>query len=86
MVYTRCASYELQFDGLREVVARERQGGLSQKPGIVRSSALQYRVSTHQIRRGRREARLSTSQRSAEFLCAKIKSANREVSEGKVDL
>ena len=38
-----------------------------------------YRVGTHRIRRRRREARLLTSQESAEPLCARIKSANREV-------
>ena len=41
---------------------------------------------THQIRRGRRAARLLTSQGKAEPLCARIESANREVSEGKADL
>ena len=41
-----------------------------------------YRVGTyiHQIQRRRRAARLSTSQESAEPLCARIKGANREVS------
>ena len=39
-----------------------------------------------QIRRRRREARSSTSQGRAEPLCARIKGANREVSEGKADL
>ena len=31
MVFTRCASSELQFGALREVLARERQGALSPK-------------------------------------------------------
>ena len=39
-----------------------------------------------QIRRRRRAARSLTSQGRAEPLCAKIESANREVSEGKADL
>ena len=51
-----------------------------------RSSALQYWVSTPQIRRGRRAAQSSTSQGSAEPLCARIKGVNREVSEGKTHL
>ena len=45
-----------------------------------------YRVGTHQIRRRRRAARSSMSQGSAEPMCARIKGANREVSEGKADL
>ena len=45
-----------------------------------------YRVGTHQIQRRRRAARSSTSQRRAEPLCARIKGANREVSEGKADV
>ena len=43
-----------------------------------------YRVGTHQIRRRRGAARSSTSQGRAEPLCAKIKGANREVSERKL--
>ena len=31
MVFTKCASSELQFGAFREVVARERQGALSRK-------------------------------------------------------
>ena len=45
-----------------------------------------YRVSKHQIRRGRRTTRLSTSQGSAEPLCARIKGANRKIYVGKADL
>ena len=45
-----------------------------------------YRVVTHQIRRRRGAARSSTSQGSAELLCARIQGANREVSEGKADV
>ena len=41
-----------------------------------------YRSGTHQIRRRRREARSSTSQGSAEPLCARIKGANQEVCKG----
>ena len=40
----------------------------------------------HQIRRRRRAARSLTNQGRAEPLCARIESANREVSEGKADL
>ena len=42
--------------------------------------------SMYQIRRRRRAARSLTSQGRAEPLCARIESANREVSEGKADL
>ena len=45
-----------------------------------------YRVGTHQIRRRRRAAQSLTSQGRAEPLCARIESANREVSEGKAVL
>ena len=31
MVFTRCASFELEFGALREMVARERQRALSRK-------------------------------------------------------
>ena len=43
------------------------------------------RVGTHHIRRGRRAVRSSTSQESAEPLCARIKGANWGISEGKAD-
>ena len=43
-----------------------------------------YRVGTHQIRRRRRAARSLTSQGRAEPLCARIKGASREGSEGKL--
>ena len=76
-----CASSELQLSALREVAARERQGALSREKLVAL-----YLVGTHQIQRGRRAARSSTSQGSAELLCARIKGANREVSEGKADL
>ena len=39
-------------------------------------------MGTHQIRRRRRAARSLTSQGRAEPLCARIGSANREISEG----
>ena len=52
----------------------------------AKSLVVVYRMGTHQIRRGRRAARSSTSERGAEPLCARIKGANREVSEGKADL
>ena len=42
-----------------------------------------YRASQHQVRRGRRAARSSMSQGSAEPFCARIKGANRWVSEEK---
>ena len=53
---------------------------------VAETLVAHYRVGTHQIRRRRRAARSSTSQGSAEPLCARIKGANREVSEGKADL
>ena len=76
-----CASSELQFGGLRE-------GGGTREAGstVAESLVVLYQVGTHQIRRRRRAARSLTSQGRAEPLCARIKSANREVSEGKADL
>ena len=76
-----CASSELQFGGLRE-------GGGTREAGstVAESLVVLYQVGTHQIRRRRRAARSLTSQGRAEPLCARIESANREVSEGKADL
>ena len=76
-----CASSELQFGGLRE-------GGGTREAGstVAESLVVFYQVGTHQIRRRRRPARSLTSQGRAEPLCARIESANREVSEGKADL
>ena len=66
-----CASFELQFGALRE------GGGMrGERSTVAESLVVLYRVGTHQIRRLRR----------AEPLCAKIKGANREVSEGKADV
>ena len=48
--------------------------------------ATRYRASKHQIRRGRRAARSSTSHGNGEPLCARAKGANREICEGKADL
>ena len=67
MVFTRYASPELQFGALREVVARERQCALLRKVWSG-TATLYYRVSAHHIRRGRRAARSSTCQGSAELL------------------
>ena len=53
---------------------------------VAESLVVLYRVGTHQIRRRRGEARSSTSQGRAEPLCARIKGANREVSEGKANV
>ena len=62
-------------------------GGTREAGGAVAESLVApYRVGTHQIRRGRRAGRSSTSQGSAEPPCARIKGTNREVSEGKADL
>ena len=76
-----CASSELQFGALPE-------GGGTREAGstVTESLVVLYRVGTHQIRRRRRAARSLTSQGRAEPLCARIESANREVSEGKADL
>ena len=64
-----------------------RCGGTREAGSIVAESLVAlYRVGTHQIRRRRRAARSSTSQGSAEPLCARIKGANREISEGKADV
>ena len=74
-----CASFE--FGGLRE-------GGGTREAGrtVAESLVVLYQVGTHQIRRRRRAARSLTSQGMAEPLCARIESANLEVSEGKADL
>ena len=63
---------------------REAEGAVTES--LVESSSTRYRASKYQIRRGRRAARSSTSQGSAEPLCARIKGANWEVSEGGADL
>ena len=76
-----CASFELQFGALRE------GGGTREAESTVAESlAVLYLVDAHQIRRRRRADRSSTSQGRAELLCARIKGANREVSEGKADV
>ena len=53
---------------------------------VAESLVALYRVGTHQIRRWRRATQSSTSQASTESLCARIKGANRELSEGKAAL
>ena len=50
------------------------------------SLVMLYRVGTDQIRRRRRAAPSSTSQKRAEPLCARITALNREVSERKTDV
>ena len=72
------ASSELQFGALRE-------GGGTREAGstVAESQVMLYRVGTHQIRRRRRAAQSSTSQRRAEPLCARITGLKREVSERK---
>ena len=74
------ASSKLEFGAL-QVVACEWQGHF-----VAESLVVLYWVVTPEIRRGRRAARSTTNQESAEPLCAKIKSANREVYEEKADL
>ena len=59
------------------------RGEPGRAPQTVQAYTL-YRVSKHQIRRGRRAVRSLTSQGSAEPLCARIKSANREFLRGKL--
>ena len=72
---------ELQFGALRE-------GGGTREAGstVVESLVVLNWMGTHQIRRRRRAARSSTSQGRAEPLCARLKGANWEVSEGKADV
>ena len=74
-----CTSSELQFGALRE-------GGGMREAGstVAESLAVLYRVGTHQIQRRRRASRSLASQGRAEPLCARIKGANRELSEGKL--
>ena len=81
MVFSGVRFFRVQFGGLRE-------GGGTREAGstVAESLVALYQVGTHQIRRRRRAARSSTSQGRAEPLCARIESANREVSEGKADL
>ena len=76
-----CASSKLQFGALRE-------GGGTREAGstVAESLAVLYWVGTHQIQRRRRAARSLTSQGRAEPLCARIKGANREVSEREGDV
>ena len=76
-----CASSELQFGALRD-------GGGTREAGSTAAESLivLYRVGVHQIRRRRKAAQSSTGQGRAEPLCARIKGANREVSEGKADV
>ena len=63
-------------------------GGSTREVGstIADSLVALYRVGTHKIRRGRRAARSSTRRGRAEPLCARVKGANRGVSEGNADL
>ena len=63
-------------------------GGGTREAGnaVAESPVALYRMGTHQIRRGRRAARYSTSQRSTEPLSARVKRTNRDVSEAKADL
>ena len=63
-----------------------RSGGTRKSGSTVAESLVVVfdRVVTHQIRRRRGAARSSMSQGRAETLCAKIKGANREISEGKL--
>ena len=76
-----CASSELQFGALRE------SGGMREAGSTVAESlVVLYRVDTHQIWRRRRASRSSTSEGRVEPLCARIKGANREISEGKADV
>ena len=76
-----CASSEVQFGGLRE-------GGGTREAGstVAESLVVLYQVGMHEIRRRRRADRSLTGQGRAEPLCARIESANREVSEGKAYL
>ena len=65
------------------------RGGDTREAGstlLAESLIALFRVGTHDVRRKWRVTRSSTSQGSAESLCAGIKSANREVSERKADL
>ena len=64
-----------------------RCGGTREAGSTVAESLVAlYRVGTHEIQRWRRAARSSTSQGSAQPLFARIKGANRKVSEGKADV
>ena len=74
-------SSELQFGALRE-------GGGTREAGstVAKSLVGLYLVGMHQVRRRRRAARPPTSQGRAETLCAKIKGANWEISDGKADV
>ena len=82
MVLQVCASSELRFGGLRE-------GGdprEAESTVVAESLVVLYQVGAHQIRRRWRAAPSLMSQGRAEPLCARIETANREVSERKADL
>ena len=72
MAFTECASSELRFGALQEVVGRG-------KPGAAQQRSIG--VSMQQIRRGRRVARSSISQGSAGPMGVRIKAPYGEVSE-----
>ena len=84
-MFTRWASSELKLGALGGGGTRE-AGGTVAESQVGLDSVLQYRVSTHQIRRRMRAAQSSTRQGNTELLCERIKDANREVYEGKNDL
>ena len=79
MVFSGVRLFRAPIGGLRE------GGGTREASSTVAESlVVLYQVGTRQIRRRRRAARSLTSQGRAEPLCARIESANREVSEEKL--
>ena len=82
VLFSRCAPLPSS-----NLVPFGRCGGTREAGNTVAESlVVLYRGCTHQIRRRRRAARPPTSQGRAEPLYARIKGANREVSEGKADV
>ena len=80
MVFTRCASFE------QHLIWCPPGGGATREAGGTVAESLINQGSTYQIRQRQRAALFSTSHGNAEPLCARIKGASREVSEGTADI
>ena len=79
---TCCSGVNLYDQITRRLVAQR----VAPAARVILSQTQAFGDRGYQIRRRRRAARSLTSQGTAEPLCARIESVNREVSEGKADL